>query len=117
MLSSSKGRVPHSKAYRITPIDHTSTSAPAYRLPLITYQEEGWEGTVEGREGGRVTRRKEGREERKEAGREGWRQGGGDRKKGWRGWERGREEGRERLANKTCKIGQLYRKIGQSTLD
>ena len=36
MLSSSKGNVPHSKAYRITPIDHTSTSAPAYRLPLIT---------------------------------------------------------------------------------
>ena len=37
MLSSSKGSVPHSSAYRITPIDHTSTSAPAYRLPLMTY--------------------------------------------------------------------------------
>jgi hypothetical protein len=36
MLASSKGRVPHSSAYRITPIDHTSTSAPAYRLPHIT---------------------------------------------------------------------------------
>ena len=36
ILSSSKGSVPHSKAYRITPIDQTSTSAPAYRLPLMT---------------------------------------------------------------------------------
>lgn len=50
MLSSSKGNVPHSKAYRITPIDHTSTSAPAYRLPLITCMGE----YVLGMEGGCV---------------------------------------------------------------
>lgn len=34
--SSSKGRVPHSKAYRITPQDQISTSGPAYNLPDIT---------------------------------------------------------------------------------
>ena len=36
MDSSSNGREPTSSAYRMTPHDHTSTSGPAYRLPLIT---------------------------------------------------------------------------------
>ena len=97
MLSSSKGRVPQSKAYRITPMDHTSTSAPAYRLPLITYQQEGKERREEG--GGRECKRekqwKGGRESDKERGRQGGKEderkgrmttgGGGLRKKGWWG--------------------------------
>jgi hypothetical protein len=41
MFSSSKGRLPQSSAYRMTPHDHTSTSGPAYSLPLMTLQEEG----------------------------------------------------------------------------
>ena len=36
MFSSSNGSEPHSSAYRITPHDHTSTSGPAYKRPLIT---------------------------------------------------------------------------------
>lgn len=39
MFSSSKGRVPHRRAYKITPQLHTSTSGPAYNLPEITYKE------------------------------------------------------------------------------
>lgn len=38
MFSSSKGRVPQSRAYNITPQLHTSTSGPAYNLPEITYK-------------------------------------------------------------------------------
>ena len=34
--SSSKGNDPQSNAYKITPQDHTSTSGPAYRCPLMT---------------------------------------------------------------------------------
>ena len=34
--SSSKGNVPQSSAYRMTPHDHTSTSGPAYSLPDMT---------------------------------------------------------------------------------
>mmetsp|Transcript_19583 Transcript_19583/g.22692 ORF Transcript_19583/g.22692 Transcript_19583/m.22692 type:complete len:81 (+) Transcript_19583:1665-1907(+) len=36
MDSSSNGRDPQSKAYRMTPHDHTSTSGPAYKCPLMT---------------------------------------------------------------------------------
>ncbi|OMH84632.1 hypothetical protein AX774_g1844 [Zancudomyces culisetae] len=36
MLSSSNGSFPHNITYNITPHDHTSTSGPAYNLPLIT---------------------------------------------------------------------------------
>ena len=36
MFSSSKGRLPQSSAYRMTPHDHTSTSGPAYSFPEIT---------------------------------------------------------------------------------
>ena len=36
MFSSSKGRLPHSRAYRMTPQLHTSTSGPPYSLPDIT---------------------------------------------------------------------------------
>lgn len=35
--SSSKGRVPHNNAYKITPQDQMSTSGPAYNFPEITY--------------------------------------------------------------------------------
>lgn len=35
--SSSKGRVPQRRAYRITPQDQISTSGPAYSFPDITY--------------------------------------------------------------------------------
>jgi hypothetical protein len=38
MFSSSNGKVPHRRAYRITPQLHTSTSGPAYNLPDITYR-------------------------------------------------------------------------------
>lgn len=34
--SSSNGRVPQSRAYRMTPHDQTSTSGPAYSFPDIT---------------------------------------------------------------------------------
>lgn len=34
--SSSKGSVPHNKAYKITPQDQISTSGPAYSFPDIT---------------------------------------------------------------------------------
>lgn len=37
IFSSSKGRVPQRRAYRITPQLHTSTSGPAYSFPDITY--------------------------------------------------------------------------------
>lgn len=36
IFSSSKGRLPHSSAYRMTPQLHTSTSGPAYSLPDMT---------------------------------------------------------------------------------
>jgi hypothetical protein len=36
MFSSSKGRVPQRRAYKITPQLQTSTSGPAYNLPEIT---------------------------------------------------------------------------------
>ena len=36
MFSSSKGRLPQSRAKRMTPQDQTSTSGPAYSRPLIT---------------------------------------------------------------------------------
>ena len=36
MFSSSKGRLPQSSAYRMTPQLQTSTSGPAYSLPLMT---------------------------------------------------------------------------------
>ena len=38
MFSSSKGRLPQSSAYRMTPHDQTSTSGPAYSLPEITWR-------------------------------------------------------------------------------
>lgn len=36
MFSSSKGREPHSSAYRMTPQLHTSTSGPEYSFPEMT---------------------------------------------------------------------------------
>lgn len=36
IFSSSNGRLPHSRAYRITPQLHTSTSGPAYIFPDMT---------------------------------------------------------------------------------
>jgi len=36
MFSSSKGRVPQRRAYKITPQLQTSTSGPAYNFPEIT---------------------------------------------------------------------------------
>lgn len=36
--SSSNGRVPQSKAYRITPQDQMSTSGPAYSFPEMTWK-------------------------------------------------------------------------------
>ena len=35
ICSSSNGKVPHNKAYKITPQLHTSTSGPAYSFPAI----------------------------------------------------------------------------------
>ena len=36
MFSSSKGKDPHSRAYRMTPQLHTSTSGPQYSFPEMT---------------------------------------------------------------------------------
>ena len=36
MFSSSKGRDPHSRAYKMTPQLHTSTSGPQYSFPEMT---------------------------------------------------------------------------------
>jgi len=40
MFSSSKGRVPQRRAYKITPQLQTSTSGPAYNFPEITYEKQ-----------------------------------------------------------------------------